>query len=238
MTFNFDTTDKNLRLSLLSAPTSELAEVFAEVKSQRYRMFLLMGAKKFSSVFIFLEEDLQMEFFATLKPNEASLLLNNLSINDLKSFLELYSSSARVDLVKLLERKSAQSVVKLFTYDADSAAAVSSPHFISFPNTTTVKEATYNTIANAAENDEIDVIFFHDPAGRYVGATTIKDLIAARKTTPLSEVIDDNFPYVYEDDKFTKALTLIRDYDVLMLPVLTHEALPSSRIWQATPPLM
>lgn len=223
MTFNFDTTDKSLRISLLNAPTSELAEVFAEAKNQRYRMFLLMGPKKFSNVFVFLEEDLQQEFFKTLKANEASLLLNNLSVNDLKSFLELYSSSERVELVKLLERKSAQSVVKLFSYDADSAAAVSSPHFISFPDTTTVKEATYNTIANAAENDEIDVIFFHNEAGRYVGATTIKDLIAARKTTPLSEVIDDNFPFVYEDDKFTKALTLIRDYDVLMLPVLTHD---------------
>lgn len=223
MTFDFDTTDKNLRLALSNAPTSELAEVFENAKSQRYRIFLLLGPKKFSSVFVFLEEHLQLEFFKALKQNEKSTLLNSLSANDLKSFLELYSVSERVELVKLLERKSAQSVVKLFSYDEDSAAAVSSPHFISFPHTTSVKEATYNTIANAAENDEIDVVFFHDEHNKYVGATSIKDLIAARKTTPIEDVIDDNFPFVYEDDKFTKALTIIRDYDVLMLPVLTRD---------------
>ncbi|MGI6715135.1 MAG: CBS domain-containing protein [Bacilli bacterium] len=94
---------------------------------------------------------------------------------------------------------------------------------MSFPNTTTVKKATYNTIANAADNDEIDVIFFHDENNKYVGATTIKDLIAARSTTPISEVIDTNFPFVYEDEKFTRALKMIRDYDILMLPVLTRD---------------
>ena len=86
-----------------------------------------------------------------------------------------------------------------------------------------VKEATYNTITNAAENDEIDVIFFHDEANHFVGAIRIKDLISARSTTPLSEVIDETFPFVFEDDEVGKALTYIRHYDVLMLPVLTRE---------------
>lgn len=49
-------------------------------------------------------------------------------------------------------------------------------------------------------------------------------MIAARSGTPIEEIIDTKFPFVYEDDKFTKALKLIRDYDILMLPVLTHDS--------------
>jgi len=223
MDINFDTTDRYLKPVLLSAATSDLAELFEENKNQRYRIFLLIGSKKFSEVFIFLEDEMQVEFFNTLKRSEKQNLLNSLSVNDLKTFLGLYKEGKRIELFKLVERKNAQAVVKLFSYEEDSAAAVSSPHFISFPITTTVKEATYNTIANAAENDEIDVIFFHDANNKYVGATTIKDLIAARSTTPIEEVIDEQFPFVYEDDKFTKALRIIRDYDLLMLPVLTRD---------------
>lgn len=223
MTINFDVLDRSLKPRLLSTTTTELAYLFTENEKQRYRIFLLIGVKKFSEAFIFLDDDLQVDFFVSLKKIEQQQLINCLSVNDMKDFLELFPEEERLNLFKLVERKSAQAVIRLLSYDADSAASVSSPHFISFPITTTVKQATYNTIANAAENDEIDVIFFHDLNNRYVGATTIKDLIAARSTTPIDEVIDTNFPYVYEDDKVTKALKVIRDYDILMLPVLTHD---------------
>lgn len=223
MNINFDTTDRLLKPILLSSTTSTLADLYTDNPHQRYRMLLLLGVKKFSEFFMFLDDELQKNAFATLKQTEQRQLLNLLSVNDLKTFLTLYSEEERIALFKLVDRKSAQAVIKLFTYEADSTAAVSSPHFISFPNTISVKQATYNTIANAAENDEIDVIFFHDQNNKYVGATTIKDLIAARSGTPIEDIIDTKFPFVYEDDKFTKALRLIRDYDILMLPVLTHE---------------
>lgn len=223
MNINFDTTDRNLRPLLLAATNSELVELFEANERQRYRIFLLLGPKKFSDIFIFLDDDLQVEFLASLKEGDKELLLNVLSVNDLKTFLELFDNEERLEVFKYIKKKTAQSIVKLFSYEEGSAGAVSSPHFISFPNTVSVKEATYNTITNAAENDEIDVIFFHDENKRYVGAITIKDLISARSTTPLSEVIDEGFPFVYEDDDVTKALTDIRHYDVLMLPVLTRE---------------
>lgn len=219
----FDSLDKKLKPILQNTAIAQLADVFSDEASQQYRIFLLLGVKKFSEVFIFLDDDLQVRFFNTLKSNEKKQVLNTLSVNDTKTFLELYREEERLNLFKLLERKNAQAVIKLFTYDEDSAAAVSSPHFISFPDTISVKEATYNTIANSSENDEIDIIFFHDHHQKYVGATPIKDLIAARSTTQLKDIIDINFPFVYEDQKYKEALRIIRDYDLLMLPVLTKE---------------
>lgn len=223
MNIQFDNLDKILKPMLLETSISELATLFEENESQRYRIFLLVGVKKFAEVFIFLDEELQVDFFNTLKKNEQQQLLNFLSVNDVKSFFDNYDEKERIELLKLLERKNAQAVVRLFSYDEDSAAAVSSSHYISFINTISVKEATYSTITNSQENDEIDVIFFHDANKKYVGATTIKDLISARSTTLIEEIIDSQFPFVYEDESFTDALKKIRDYDILMLPVLTRE---------------
>jgi magnesium transporter len=223
MNIQFDNLDKILKPMLLETSISELATLFEENESQRYRIFLLVGVKKFAEVFIFLDEELQVDFFNTLKKNEQQQLLNFLSVNDVKSFFDNYDEKERIELLKLLERKNAQAVVRLFSYDEDSAAAVSSSQYISFINTISVKEATYSTITNSQENDEIDVIFFHDANKKYVGATTIKDLISARSTTLIEEIIDSQFPFVYEDESFTDALKKIRDYDILMLPVLTRE---------------
>lgn len=223
MNIQFDNLDKILKPMLLETSISELATLFKENESQRYRIFLLVGVKKFAEVFIFLDEELQVDFFNTLKKNEQQQLLNFLSVNDVKSFFDNYDEKERIELLKLLERKNAQAVVRLFSYDEDSAAAVSSSQYISFINTISVKEATYSTITNSQENDEIDVIFFHDANKKYVGATTIKDLISARSTTLIEEIIDSQFPFVYEDESFTDALKKIRDYDILMLPVLTRE---------------
>lgn len=223
MNIQFDNLDKILKPMLLETSISEFATLFEENESQRYRIFLLVGVKKFAEVFIFLDEELQVDFFNTLKKNEQQQLLNFLSVNDVKSFFDNYDEKERIELLKLLERKNAQAVVRLFSYDEDSAAAVSSSQYISFINTISVKEATYSTITNSQENDEIDVIFFHDANKKYVGATTIKDLISARSTTLIEEIIDSQFPFVYEDESFTDALKKIRDYDILMLPVLTRE---------------
>src|SRR5574344_2679328 len=214
MNIQFDNLDKILKPMLLETSISELATLFEENESQRYRIFLLVGVKKFAEVFIFLDEELQVDFFNTLKKNEQQQLLNFLSVNDVKSFFDNYDEKERIELLKLLERKNAQAVVRLFSYDEDSAAAVSSSQYISFINTISVKEATYSTITNSQENDEIDVIFFHDANKKYVGATTIKDLISARSTTLIEEIIDSQFPFVYEDESFTDALKKIRDYDI------------------------
>ena len=84
MTINFDVLDRSLKPRLLSATTTELAYLFTENEKQRYRIFLLIGVKKFSEAFIFLDDDLQVDFFVSLKKIEQQQLINCLSVNDMK----------------------------------------------------------------------------------------------------------------------------------------------------------
>ena len=62
---------------------------------------------------------------------------------------------------------------------------------------TPVKQAMRELVKQAADNDNISVIYVVDGDNRFVGAINLKDLIIARESTRLEDITEGNCPYVY-----------------------------------------
>ena len=74
----------------------------------------------------------------------------------------------------------------------------------------------------AEDNDNISTIFVVDENDEFYGAIDLKDLIIARNTVPLEELIVTSFPYVYANESIDDCIEKLKDYSESYIPVLDN----------------
>ena len=84
----------------------------------------------------------------------------------------------------------------------------------------TIKQAMNELIRQAEENDNIATLFVVDDADVFCGAVDLKDLITARSSRPLEELIAASFPYVYANEQTADCIEKLKDYSENIIPVL------------------
>jgi magnesium transporter len=77
-------------------------------------------------------------------------------------------------------------------------------------------------VAQAAENDNISTIFVTEN-GEFYGTIDLKELIVARNSTPLEDLISLNFPFVYAKDSISENIERIVEYSEELIPVLSED---------------
>ncbi len=77
-----------------------------------------------------------------------------------------------------------------------------------------------SVVSQAHENDNINTIYVVNSDGKYAGAIDLKDLIIARESTSLEEIIMTSYPYVYAGELIEDCIERIRDYSEDSIPVL------------------
>lgn len=83
-----------------------------------------------------------------------------------------------------------------------------------------ISQVMRSLVDQAADKDNISVIYVTDDKKIYVGAIDLKDLIIARKDTPLRSVINTDFPYVYENECVEDCIEVIKGYQHESVPVI------------------
>lgn len=96
-------------------------------------------------------------------------------------------------------------------------------NFVCVPAGTPVKQAMRLLVKQAADNDNISVIFVTDETGVFVGAINLKDLIIARETTALENITDSGFPYVYAQEQIDACMEQLKASTEDSVPVLDEE---------------
>ena len=214
---------QKLKVQLQKYHASDIATVFEDHEDYRMKIFQALGVKMFKHVFVLLDEDIQIEFFDELTKEQKQSMLKFLDTEDIKAFIDLHEVQKQIFIISLLQEKTKNEIMQLFTYEVDSSGALSSPHFVNLPSTFTVKEATHYVTTEVTEKDELDVIFFHDQDDLYKGAIPLQELIIARANQSLDKLINDQYPFVYSNDPIELAIKKIRDYDIELIPVLDHD---------------
>ncbi len=95
--------------------------------------------------------------------------------------------------------------------------------FVSIRSGITVREAMKQLISQAANVDNISVIYVVDENGKLVGVIDLPDLIIARENTQLESIISSSFPYVYAEEPIDECIEEIKDYSKESMAVLDSE---------------
>ena len=109
------------------------------------------------------------------------------------------------------------------SFDEDEIGSRMTTNYIVIHENLTVKEAMTELVSQAAKNDNISTIFVITASEEFYGAIDLKDLIIARRESPLEDLIATSYPYVYGNELIDDCIERLKDYSEDSIPVLDND---------------
>jgi magnesium transporter len=199
----------------------DVAAVMMELeRPELVQLFRLAPAPRWTPIFSYLEPSYQEELLQELTDEEARLVLNELLPDDRTALLEDLPPEAAERLLGLLHPTEMRQAADLLHYPEDSVGRLMTPRVIAVRPRWTVSQAIDHIRRESTRGETANVVLVTDPAGRLVGAVTLKSLVLARPSEPIQRVMKDYVVSVLATKDREEAVHLIQHYDLEVLPVV------------------
>jgi magnesium transporter len=204
---------------------NDIADVLGSLTpAERLKLSQILSVDRLAEILEYVEDTKEAETYLEEMPDErAAGILSSMEADEAVDFLKNTSSAKKTSWLAKMDPVIRKSLASLASFDEDTIASRMTTNFIAIQSCMTVPEAMKAVVKEAADNDNISNIYVVDQNENYAGAFSLKDLIVARRDTPLSQIIVPEFPFVYANEKISDCLQLIEDYGEASLPVLSAD---------------
>lgn len=189
-------------------------------KAERKKLYAALGNDRLSDVFSYIDDP--EEFVAEMSDDKVADIVEGMDSDDAADVLGELDEEKQQDIINLMDEESARDLRLINAYEEDEVGSRMTNDYVSIESSCTIKEAMKKVIEEAAENDNISTVFV-TKNGIFDGAFKLKDLVIARSTTPLEDIIVSSFPYLYASDKISDVLPDLKSYAEECLPVLDSD---------------
>ncbi|MDO5362532.1 MAG: magnesium transporter [Eubacteriales bacterium] len=190
-------------------------------RKERESLYRLMDVRDLSELLEYTDD--AEKYLAELDLKKAAEILANMEPDEAVDILKRTDTQRKKAWVELMEPDARKKLQMLASYDEDEIASRMTTNFVSLCCNASIKEAMNSVVAQAAEHDNISMIYVLDEKQIYYGAISLKSLILAREGTNLEDIIVTAYPYVYADEKIDDCLEVLKDYSEESIPVLSDD---------------
>lgn len=201
---------------------NDIAQSLEELeKEERLHLYEILGAEWYSEILTFIDEPRQ--YIEELDVEKLAAVINEMDSDDAVDFLEGVDEELRDNVRPFLEEEVKADIRLIRSYDEDEIGSLITTNYISIRNNLSIKQATHELIKQAGDNDNISTIYVTDENDKFCGAIDLKDLIVARDTKQLDDLIMYSYPYLLDHENISDCIEKIKDYAEDSLPVLNAE---------------
>ncbi|MEG0050632.1 MAG: magnesium transporter [Terrisporobacter sp.] len=174
-------------------------------------------------------EESSPEFFKSILSNieqeHGKNILEQMSLDDMTDILSQIDEDERQNIMNLLSKEDADDVKELLVYDEDSAGGIMTTGYIEVNENMTAKEAIDYMRENALDAETIYYIYVVDNYEKLVGVISLRELITARDSIIVEELMSENIISIYVDEDREEAVRLVSKYDLIAIPVIDKEGI-------------
>ena len=200
---------------------SDIADVLESLtEEERLNVYKKISIERLSYIFSYYEN--VEDYIEEVSPDYAADIIQEMDTNDAIDVLNELEEEDKSEIIDLMEDKPKQDILKADSYNEDEIGSYMSDNYICVNCNDTVAEATSRMIKEAGEHDNIFTIYVVDQDGRYYGAIDFKDLIRARKTDNLSDLIKKSYPFFFDTEIMSECISKLKDYSENSIPVLNR----------------
>ena len=167
----------------------------------------------------------QARILEEMDEERAADILEEMSPDDAVDVLGEMSEEKAEELFNLMEADEKADVAELLPFDKDTAGGLMTTEFVAFPKNLTVSQA----IARLREMAETPAMIYYlyvveeENSWKLAGLISLRSLILADPTLPLSEVMREQFQAAHPNDTAEETAQTIAEYNLLALPVIDDE---------------
>ena len=217
-----------------SLPDEEIAEKLSDYhdndiasalddldKDALKRVYEILGEEKFSEILAYVETS--HEFLAGLSADLAAKFLENMDTDDAVDILENMDDETAQTIVNHMEKETGEEIRMIQSYEDDEIGSRMTTNYIVIQKDLDIRSAMKELVKQAGENDNIMTIYVVDENEVFYGAIDLKDLIVARDTADLSDLIITSYPYLTDHEIVSDCIERIKSYAEDSIPVLNEE---------------
>lgn len=208
-----------MRKRLLAHHENHIASALSLLTNEeRMRLYNILEPRDLAGILEYCEHAGQ--YISELSMGRQALLLSHITASTAANILRQMEKTERNTLLELLDPETRQQISLINSFDEDLIGSHMSTNYISIRTDLDVCRAMDELLRQAAQNDNISTIYVVDENNMLAGAIDLKDLIIARRDTPLAAITMTSFPYVYTWEAVEDCIDRLKDYSEASIPVL------------------
>lgn len=213
---------KVMREKLEDYHSNDIAQVLPDLQlKERENLYRLLPMDTLAEVMEYADDADQ--YLEEMDLRKAAWVLERMEPDDAADLLKESDSVKKTAWLELMDDSSRAEIRKLASYDEDLIASRMTTNYVTLTSNLTIKEAMHSLVDQAADHDNISVLYVLDEEGVYYGAIDLKELIIARQDSRLEDIIVTAYPYVYGSERIEDCLETIKDYSEESIPVLSDD---------------
>ena len=214
---------KLLRSKLEDYHDNSIADAMQKLKkTERQKLYRILDAKALGAVFEYISKEDASVYINEMDLKKASEVISELEPDTAVDILRELEKGKRALLIDSMESDVRKDIKVVASFDEDEIGSKMTTNCIVIGDDLTVPDAMEELVEQAKENDNISTIFVEDKDRAFVGAVDLKELIIAKKTTHLKDLIMTSFPYVYGHENIADCIERLKDYSEGLIPVLDN----------------
>ncbi len=203
---------------------ADMAEIIESVPADQLLVaFLAVARDRQSDVFEYFNADTQTRLLNEFRPDVLSRILNELSDDVRTELLVELPGQVTRRLLETLEPDERKQALALLGYEDSQAGRLMTPEFLHINADATAADVLAKVRRLADEVETVYVIYVIDSAGRLMGSVSLRDVVVAQPEAKVRDFMTQNLVFCRAHDDREKAAALMREYDLLALPVVDSQ---------------
>jgi magnesium transporter len=217
--------DAALKELLTEYHASEIAIILESLPQEsRDRIINILPSDLASDVLSEMDAESHPErILENLKPEKRSEIVEELDYDDATDIISQLPEEQQNEILLELDEEDASTIRTLLTYAEDTAGGIMNTQVLKLNGKSSKKEALDEVIRQSEEMEEFYTINVIDDDNVLLGIVSLKDIIKAKNSIKVAELIQVDFVYVLADTDQEEVAKLISQYNLTSIPVVDEQ---------------
>ena len=201
---------------------SEIAILFESISQEsRERIISILPAEIASEVISEMDSEFHPEkLLENLLPERRSEIVEELDYDDATDIISQLPEEQQKEILEELDEEDASNIRSLLKYEKDTAGGLMNTQVIKINERLNKKEAIEEIIRQSEVMEEFYTINVINDQNILLGIVSLKDIIKARNSVRIKELIKSDFVYVRAETDQEEVAKLISQYNLTSIPVV------------------
>jgi magnesium transporter len=215
----------NLLSKLHVADVARLLQVLnLEDSQQAFALVLRDDPQRAAEVLAELDPSDALKYLGGRSDRQIADILTELGADDAAELVEAFPEEMKERVLAQLEQAGQPAIEHLLQYEEETAGRIMAPEVFALRRDLTVSEAIEAIRSSSAEDLEmVFYLYVVDEEGHLVGVCSLRDLLLARGSQPIGDVMNAQLVSVGVDTDQEEVAHLVARYNYLALPVVDHD---------------